>query len=415
MAKEIFRQAALERLSSPERLDALMTVTTPRAWLGLIAGCVVIAGAVVWGFVGRTPDTIDGAGILHRRGGLFEVQSLGAGTITELTVKAGDLVTDGQVVAHIGQPELERNIAQSEARLGDVTGVGSESSGMIKGNRELEIKSAGDQLVRIEQAQKDAREQLAYLEDRLKAQDEAVRRGLINRDLYQTTNVEASRTRDAITGMDVQKTQLQAHIVELRNQASQGLFTLDRQIQTERHQLELLRLQHERTSTVRSPYNGRIVEMQVDAGNAVRAGQPLMALELQDQDLDCFVFVPLVGKRITPGMPVRITPSGISWEEYGYLVGRVVSVSDAPLSPTAMNVYLRNDTLVQQFSAHGGAYLVNVAIEKDAGTSSGLKWTTHAGPPQHFGSGTLLTASVTIREQRPIALVIPALRRWLGF
>ena len=33
MRGSIFRKAALERLSSPERLDQLMQVTRPRAWL----------------------------------------------------------------------------------------------------------------------------------------------------------------------------------------------------------------------------------------------------------------------------------------------------------------------------------------------------------------------------------------------
>jgi hypothetical protein len=37
MDKPLFRQAALERLSSPEQLDQLVRVTHPLGWLALLA------------------------------------------------------------------------------------------------------------------------------------------------------------------------------------------------------------------------------------------------------------------------------------------------------------------------------------------------------------------------------------------
>ncbi len=52
MQKPIFRKAALERLSSPEQLDQLMQVTTPKGWLALIALAGLLVTAVILGFVG---------------------------------------------------------------------------------------------------------------------------------------------------------------------------------------------------------------------------------------------------------------------------------------------------------------------------------------------------------------------------
>jgi hypothetical protein len=60
----IFRQESLERLSSPEQLDQLMQIVTPRSWLSLSAlGALVMLG-VVWSIVGRIPMTATGKGIL---------------------------------------------------------------------------------------------------------------------------------------------------------------------------------------------------------------------------------------------------------------------------------------------------------------------------------------------------------------
>ena len=64
MTKPIFRQAALERLASPEQLDQLMQVTTPRGWLALAAlGCLLIT-AVILSFIWTIPVTVGGKCIL---------------------------------------------------------------------------------------------------------------------------------------------------------------------------------------------------------------------------------------------------------------------------------------------------------------------------------------------------------------
>ena len=334
MSKQLFRESALERLSSPERLDALMTVTTPRGWLALVAIGLVLGGTLVWGFAGRTQETIDGNGILLRRGGLAQVQAVAAGTITEIAVKSGDRVEPGQILARLAQPELERSIAQSAARLKGLEAQGSESGGLIKGGRELESASVNEQVHQIEETQKSFREQLAFLQSRLIAQEEAVRRGLITREVSQATRQEIAATNATIGNMDAQRTQLSAQFASVRNQAVQGLFSIENQIRLERQQLELLRLQYERTSVVRNVYGGgRVIEMLVEAGDALQFGQAVLSVDLPDQPLDCYVFVPLRGKQILPGMPVHVTPAGLSWEEYGYMVGRVLSVSRYTAQP----------------------------------------------------------------------------------
>ncbi|MEY4095680.1 MAG: hypothetical protein RLZZ53_2879, partial [Acidobacteriota bacterium] len=36
-SEKIFRKVALDRLASPEQLDLLMEVTSPRSWIALVA------------------------------------------------------------------------------------------------------------------------------------------------------------------------------------------------------------------------------------------------------------------------------------------------------------------------------------------------------------------------------------------
>ena len=55
MDKTIFREAALERLSSPEELDRLMQITTPRGWLALIATGILLLTAFVLSLIWPLP------------------------------------------------------------------------------------------------------------------------------------------------------------------------------------------------------------------------------------------------------------------------------------------------------------------------------------------------------------------------
>lgn len=51
----IFREAALEKLSSPEELDQLLQVTTPKSWFALLALLSLLALAAVVAFFGEIP------------------------------------------------------------------------------------------------------------------------------------------------------------------------------------------------------------------------------------------------------------------------------------------------------------------------------------------------------------------------
>jgi hypothetical protein len=55
MQDKLFRKAALEKLSSPEELDQLMQVTTPRGWFALLGLIGLLAAAVVIGIATVIP------------------------------------------------------------------------------------------------------------------------------------------------------------------------------------------------------------------------------------------------------------------------------------------------------------------------------------------------------------------------
>ncbi len=57
MENNIFRKSSMDRISSPEKLDDYLKVTTPSLWFVLTAVILLLLGAFVWSSVGELEAT----------------------------------------------------------------------------------------------------------------------------------------------------------------------------------------------------------------------------------------------------------------------------------------------------------------------------------------------------------------------
>jgi len=410
----MFRKAALTKLASPEQLDSLMQVTTPKGWIALLASIVLILAGLLWGIFGRTAERVSGAGILLKEGGIFGIESRGNGIVSEVLVNVGSLVRPGEVVARISQTGVPQEIDQTESLLTELRANRQRSLSLIQRNREAELRTLAEDRTRFAASRAALENQIKFLEQRLRAQTEAAESGLITRDQVQGTAQELEAARSSLISNQGQMMQIAAREATIHNQAEQQVFTLDQEIRRNERQLELTRLRFADSTEVTSPYSGKVISRLLDPGQEVHQGAAVLYIELTEQPLQAVVYIPLQGARIRPGMTAQMSPEGITWEEYGYMLGVVEAVNQGPSNPEAMNRILRNQTLIQQFTASGGVYEVRVRLLVDSATPSGFKWTSRQGPPMKIGSGILLRVQIPVIEKRPISLVIPTVREWLG-
>ncbi|MBO5169355.1 MAG: hypothetical protein J6B70_01210 [Oscillospiraceae bacterium] len=63
MNEQLFRKKSIERVSSPEQLDAYIRVANPGVWLVLIAIIVLLVGVCVWGILGHLDTTISAVAV----------------------------------------------------------------------------------------------------------------------------------------------------------------------------------------------------------------------------------------------------------------------------------------------------------------------------------------------------------------
>ncbi|MFE9925988.1 HlyD family efflux transporter periplasmic adaptor subunit [Streptomyces sp. NPDC005774] len=85
-----FRQQALAKLQSPEKLDLPVRFARPQGWLVLAVTVVAMAAASVWAVTGSVTSTVTAPAVLTHGQGSYVLQSPVAGQVTAVLVKQGE-------------------------------------------------------------------------------------------------------------------------------------------------------------------------------------------------------------------------------------------------------------------------------------------------------------------------------------
>lgn len=418
MKKELFRKTALERLSTPEQLDQIMQVTNPRGWIALLAAVIMVFAGLLWSIFGELPTKISGRGILVKSGGVLEIQTNSGGRIISLLLQEADSVTKGQLVAIIAKPEIEVEITNAQETIRDLQREyqTQKDAGQEEIRRQKNYFAQQREILRrsldIYYADADA------LANKLAAQEELFKDGLVTRQTINETRSQLNLTKQQAEHAKNELNQIAVKELQLVREHSQQLMNIEFKVNEATRKLKLLSDNFELTSRVISPYSGRVLEIMANEGDIVVSGMPLCSLEpvtAYGEKLEAIVFVPPTeGKKVKSDMEVFLAPSTVRQEEFGLMIGNVRYVAEYPSTVQGMLRVLGNEQLVHDLSAGSTPIALTVDLILDSSTVSSYAWTSPKGPDAKVYSGTLCTATITIRKQSPISLVFPILRESVG-
>jgi HlyD family secretion protein len=441
---KIFRKVSLDRLSSPEELDQRLTVVSPIGWVALIAVALLIGAGLIWGFFGSIANKATGTGIIMSSGGITSVIHHANGQITDVSVEDGDYVKKGQVITRIDQTDLIAEINKSKEDLAAAKAI--DLNNIDLNNIELNLNVYGKiaqiyKDYKVAQAtaaaqrtyyntQKDlaknemeqARVQYENILEKYQNQKILYEYGAVAKAEFNNTERQLSISELAYKSKQKSYNELpQYQLIEaetnlasleqlLKETISLSIMDLERSIQ--KMQRDLMN-----NSEIVASTSGRVLEMQVKKGSIVQAGSVICTIgeEREQTDaLEAIVYVPVEqGKKIRPGMEVNISPTTVKKEEYGFMLGNVVSVSQYPASTQGMMLTLGNNDLVRQLSGEGAPIEVKVKLVMDSSTQSGYKWSTPNGAPLTIDDGTFCLGEIKVEEKRPISMVIPFIKKIL--
>lgn len=415
-ASKIFRQAALDRLSSPEQLDRTVEVLKARDWIGVVATSAVLGLAIIWSVFGIVPTRVSGSGIVTATGGhVVDAVSTAGGLVREITVSVGSTVAKGEVVARVEQPDLRQQLSVAQATASaqevELATLRAQTAKSI----EALASSIGARKILLGAQIRDAETQATLIEAELAKQSEMFDRHLITLQKLSDTRQSLIMTRQRILEARSQISQAEAEEVAQRNANDREVRAAAGKLEEARKRVSTLEEQVHAQEDIASPVAGRVTEWKIAPGGRAAPGTALVSVETGVTGLELQLYLPPdEGKQVRPGMDVKIALSTVKREEFGTMVGKVIEVSDFPATPQAMLATLQNDRLVQQLSPKGPPFAARVELIPDPSTPSGYHWAGGIGPNIRLSSGTLADGEVTVTERPPIFYVLPWLKKITG-
>ena len=414
-SERIFRASALQRAASPEELDHLVGITKPSDWILTTVVAVALVAAIVWGIIGRIPSRVSGQGILVGSGRVVDAVSAAEGRLASLSVSIGDHVARGQTIAQIAQTDIEQKYKNATEVYKERQREHDDMQAKV--TAELAAKSANFEKLeaafnKVIQA---TDQRVQFLSTDVKNLEQLMAKGLTTRKILEDRRLELTEAQQRETDSQNEILKLHAQKTDLETQREHELQQAQFAANNARRDMEALGETLGLNSEVLSPIDGRVVEIKVSTGSVLNVGTPVVLIEDEGAKLEAIVYIPAEqGKNVKAGLQVRVAPSTVKREEFGTMVGRVMSVSDFPVTPQGMTAVLHNDQLVKLFSHDGAPYAVAVSLQRDASTTSGYRWAVGKGPEIHLTSGTLAQAEITTRNRRPIDLVVPLFKKLTG-
>jgi HlyD family secretion protein len=414
MNSNIFRKVALERLSSPERLDQAWRVTSPKEWLALLGIFFLLGAAVVWGFEGSLATKVAAQGVIIHRGGVVNVMAPGTGQVVRLNVKVGDTVEPNELIGEIAQPGQMERIKVTESALEDAKRERERALRVHTESANLQLEALARQRANAEREISELGEQIKIVDEQIPVDEQLFARGLITRQQSLVSRQKKVTLEGQIAVQQAQIKQFDAQRFSTANQPTESDIDMQARITDLQRNLASLKQDLVTTSKVISPYAGLVLELKVYRGSAVSEGTPMISIQSDAGKLEALVYLSAIqAKNVKPGMAAQISPGTVRREEYGYMTGSVAFVAAYPATPVAIMSILGNAPLMESITAAGP--VTDVRIDLDAAaTASGFKWSSRQGPPSQISSGTLCSAQIVTEHERPITLVLPIIKEKFG-
>ncbi len=413
--ERIFRKVALERLSSPEQLDQLVPLTSPIGWTAVVAIAALVAAAIGWSGLGTLPTSVNGAGILVSRGGhVFDAMAPYPGTLIDVA-NIGTVVKKGDRLAALDDTELRQNLQHAEEVVKEKQADLASLTRNFADQIDLKHKNAMAQRDNLSRLIAAAEKRRGFYADLLGKQDKIVQQGFLTQRFQEETRRSMDEADQTARGARSDLLRLDAEESDLVGRRDLAVLGAEQAVNDARRKVAELEIQLDQSTEIMSPLDGVITEIKATPGTVVAPGKPILSIETAGSGLELLLYVPPeFGKKVAPGMDVRIEPSTVKKEEYGTLIGKVVAVSDFPMTAEGMASVLQNPQLVTRFMEQGPPYAVRVELAPNGAAASGYSWSGGPGPTVKLSSGTTVRATVTTDRRAPISLLLPLLKGQAG-
>ena len=369
----LFRKNALDALSTPEKLDSPLELIKTRQWVLLWTLGGFLAFILIWSIFGKIPVRISGRGVLVRTNSLTYIQSESPGRVLKISTLVGDCIEKGDIIAVINPVKQELAKEEAELQVEQLLSQDQQEDGL----GQIRVQQQKAEIARIESL---------------------VQQGAISLDQLSQRQKELSSLIDTLESRNGQREQ---------------------QIQQQIARIKAKKNEIQRTTKIRSPLKGCIIDQDVHVGEVVQIGTSLFTIEKYEpgKKLESYAFFAAKdGKRLAEGQAIRVTPTSTKRQRHGGINGKIINIRQLPISDKTVSKQLGLESLLKSIQQEAKTPLIQVqtSLKTNGSTISGYDWGGGSGPNIKLTAGTPTEVRVLVEERRPISYVIPILRDLSG-
>lgn len=156
MSTDLYRKAAIDKISSPEQLDDVIDIVSLKSWFFIAATFLILTALIIWGFFGSISYKVYGKGIILNSEGSLQIKHHLPGKIKKIMVNKGNYVQSGKIISEIYNYESSQE--------GEVYQIRAPKTGFVIDTfkREGEFLNVGEALMSIEIKERDFIELVVY-------------------------------------------------------------------------------------------------------------------------------------------------------------------------------------------------------------------------------------------------------------
>lgn len=402
MARQLFRQEAID--AQREKFLGEATIARPvPAWAFtlLAAGTAALLIAVaVWGQYTRRERV---EGYLALDGGAPRVMTPDAGRLAELTVREGDNVKAGDVIARIS---LDRSSGSGTSNAESLALEMQSRRGILEKEQAQWRDLAEQQVQASQRRQKDLRSELIQIDNEIRLQQTRIRSAKeqaekyrqLAQDKFFSENAYKQR-QDEVTDQEIklttlrrQRAQVERDLGAAKMEEPQVTLRARAQLEQIERQLSELResmsnVEAKRESVIRAPLDGTVTNVAVNSGQSVAADTMLVTILPKGAKLHVELLVPTraIGF-LKRGQQVVLRYEAFPYERFGQYSGVIGDISANVWSPGER---------VGPLQAREPVYRVDVTLEKQSVAALGQEFPLRPGM---LVNGDLLLERRTLLE-----------------
>jgi HlyD family secretion protein len=397
-------------------MPTFQLISTPRwIWLATLVLCVV--SGVLYGIFGEITRTVSGVGVTRQGLDVLTIAATRSGAVASVHVKPGDELVPGDLVAMLRTNVIDAEIARIRDRI---TLLLAESAELEK----IEDTTIHDAEVARDAALRESQEVVSTTKDLLDRrneflaqQEELLKEGLLAGETILRSRAQVAELQNAMEAAQSAEAEARLRVTRLKSEFAADRAARREQIAVANAELTVLERRRENEYGIRSDVAGQVDDMPIEVGDYVEAGDRLFKLlppSTSGALLQVVAFLPQgTGKVALAGDRVQLAPRFADPSRYGYMEGRLTSISELAAIPKELSELIGNPLIVSQLLEQQ-ALVAEISLELDPATPSGLKWSSIVGWPGKIGPGVILDVEIVYQVDRPIDLFLPWIRSLLG-